>query len=110
MAKLYKKLPTKINKKDVLIKILSEMNLDFYESLDDLTDESSIQLKNLDDFFRFIKNHNIDTVFYYYFYANAECLQINEDTFNELKIEDEVINIIQEQVDEYNHSILSLDF
>lgn len=96
--------------KGQLIQKLTAMNLDCYETASDINENISIQLLNFDEFCRFVRSHNIDTVFFHYCYAAPEELQITDDVIAQLKLDSDVLEILQEKFDEYNQSVLQLDF
>ncbi len=96
--------------KEQLIVVLNSMGLDVYETLSDVDPDNSIELQNFDEFCRFIKNHQIDTVYYHFSYILPECLQIDDDTTNNLKFKDYMIETLSEEIENYNNSVLKLDF
>jgi len=96
--------------KEQLINKLNEMNIHYYEMISDINEDASIQLESIEQLFLFIKKHGIDTVFYRFQYMSAEGLQITEDVLDDLNIDDEIIEVMQEDFDEYNLVISKLDF
>lgn len=102
--------------KELLINKLNEMNIDCYEMASDINEHLSIQLESFEQLFLFIKQHNIDTVFYRFEYVSADDLQITEGVLDDLYTDDEIFEIIevieamQGDFDKYNFSVSNLDF
>lgn len=98
-----------LTKKD-LIHRLSEISLDFYETVSDVSDDNTIQLADLDALFTFISRHGIDTVFFHYDYATAEELQITDSILDKLNIDEEIHSVMQTTFQKYNNQVAQLDF
>ena len=96
--------------KEQLIKTFNNMNLDYYETESDINEKISIQLKNFEQLCLFIQKHNIDTVFYHLEFSSAEALQITGNVINELRIDDEIIGVMQHDFAKYNSAVNCLDF
>jgi hypothetical protein len=107
-----------INKKAVkrmhtakqLINKLNELHLDYYEMASDINEDVAIQLVDFEQLFLFLKKHNIDTVFYRFEFPSADVLQITEDVLSELHIDDDIIEVMKKDFEEYNRSVSNLDF
>lgn len=93
-----------------LINKLNELSLDYYEMISDINEDMAIQLVDLEQLCRFIKKHNTGTVFYRFEYPSADGLQITEDVLSELHIDDDIIEVMKEDFNEYNRSVSNLDF
>lgn len=96
--------------KEQLVQTLKAMKLDVYETVSDVEQDSSIQLLNFDELCRFIQKHNVDTVFYHYAYTSSEALEIDNEVIEQLNVDGDMLEVLEEKFDEYNKSILKLDF
>lgn len=65
---------------------------------------------SLDEFIRFIKLNNLNVIFYNYVYASAEDLIIDDRLINELRLDSDIVNILQDKFDEYNQDVDNLDY
>ena len=93
-----------------LINKLNELHLDYYEMASDINEDVAIQLVDFEQLFLFLKKHNIDTVFYRFEFPSADVLQITEDVLSELHIDDDIIEVMKKDFEEYNRSVSNLDF
>lgn len=93
-----------------LISKLNELHLDYYEMASDINEDVAIQLVDFEQLFLFLKKHNIDTVFYHFEYPSADGLQITEDVLIELHIDEDIIEVMKKDFEEYNRSVSNLDF
>ncbi len=89
---------------------LNERKLDHYEMASTINEEASIQLMDFEQLYHFIQKHNIDTVFYHFKYISAEDLQITEGVLDDLHIDDEIIDVMREDFNQYNRSVGNLDY
>lgn len=96
--------------KENLERFLKEMNLDYYETASDISEETSIQLFDFEQLCLFIQKHNIDTVFYHYDYASADDLQITGNILADLHIDEEILAVMKQDFKKYNQAISHLDF
>lgn len=96
--------------KDKLIKCLSEMGMDVYETASDVDGETAIQLLNFAEFCRFVQKHKIETIFYHYSYATAEAFQIDDEIIEKLNIDDEILKVVKHEFDCYNQRLNDIDF
>ena len=87
-----------------------QLGLICYETDNDICEEASVKLCSLDDFLSFVKNSHTSIVFYHYDYADAESLQITQEVLEDLHIDDDVLEVAQDDLDEYNRSVNQLDF
>lgn len=93
-----------------LISALEQLALDYYETESEIIEDSSIQLLDFDKLCQFIKKHSIDTVFYHFEFLSAEDLLITDEILGELHIDDDIIDVMQKDFDNYNRSVGNLDF
>ena len=96
--------------KEQLVQTLRAMGLDIYETASDVEQDSSIQLLDLDELCRFIQTHSVDTAFYHYAYTSADDLKIDSEVIEQLNIDSDMWEVLEEKFEEYNESILKLDF
>ena len=96
--------------KEQLERVLEELQLDCYETLSDITEERAVQMLGFEELCSFAKRKNIDTVFYYFDYIKAEELQIDDVVIRKLNIDGEMIEVAQTGFDDYNESVLELDY
>lgn len=96
--------------KEQLIERLEAMNLDCYEMVSDIKEDTSIQLADFEQLCLFIKKNNINVIFYRFEYPSTEDMQITEDVLDDLRIDDEIAQVMQEDFDQYNGEIDTLDF
>ena len=96
--------------KEQLLEKLSMMGLDVYETISDVIEDTSIQLVNFEELCRFIKNHNIDTVFYHYSYVDEENLQIDDEILEKVRPGKIMLELMEQEIEEYNESVCKLDF
>ena len=93
-----------------LLQILNDNGIYCYEMASDINEDVAIQLVDFEQLFLFIKKHNVGTVFYHFEYPSADGLQITEDILSELHIDDDIIEVMKKDFDEYNRSVSNLDF
>lgn len=93
-----------------LLQILNDNEIDCYEMASEINEDAAIQLVDFEQLCLFVKKHNIDTVFYRFEYPSADGLQITEDVLSELRIDDEIIAVLEKDFANYNRSVVNLDF
>lgn len=93
-----------------LLSALNEGNFDYYEIASSINEEASIQLVDFKQLCCFMKKHNINTVFYHLEYICAEDLQITEGVLDDLHIDDEIIDVMREEFNQYNRAVGNLDY
>lgn len=96
--------------KEALVNKLTSLNLDVYETETDVIQERAIQLSNLEELCRFLQKHSISTVFFHYSYVSAETLEISAEVIETLRVDNEILELMEEKFLEYNMDVYSLDF
>lgn len=100
---------TMLTKKQLIDKF-SEMNINCYEVLSDINEETAFRLTNFEQLCLFANNHNIDAVFYRFEYASAEDLEITDSLLDELEMDLEIRTVMRFDFEKYNNDVRKLDF
>lgn len=93
-----------------LLELFKSANLDSYEVYTEIGEASAMQLMNLEDLMQFSCKHNIDTMFYHYSFIDEDLLSITEEVTSKLRLDEDTLLILHDKFDEYNKSVLELDF
>lgn len=78
-------------------------------SKEDNRSQIFMKSKNIDDIFKFAKENNIHTIFFEYYYYNKEYFKIDLEELEE-KYLDEILNIMKNDVIEYNNKVNKINF
>ena len=81
--------------KKQLIDKFTKMNMNCYEVLSDISEETAFRLTNFEQLCLFANNHNIDAIFYCFEYASAENLEITDSLLDELEMDLEIRMIMR---------------
>lgn len=93
-----------------LLELFLNAKLDSYKLNTEFNETNTMELITIEDLIRFSYKHNIDTIFYYYTFIDEDVLSINDDVASNLRLDEDTLSILQDKFDEYNESILKLDF
>ena len=100
----------KIVNKEKLLKMIEDNGFYGIETENSSNaNQISIKSRKIEDVFKFAKDNNIKTIFFEYYYYNKEYFKIE---LEELKDEypEEVINIMINDINEYNNKIDTINF
>lgn len=93
-----------------LLELFKNVNLDSYKVNTEINESNSMQLMTIEDLVTFSCKHNIDTVFYNYTFIDEDVLSITEEVTSNLRLDEDTLSVLQDKFDEYNESLLKLDF
>lgn len=93
-----------------LLELLKNANFDSYLANVNINDNNTIQLTTIEELIKFSNQQNINTMFYNYTFITVDALSITEDVTSTLKLDEDTLMILQEKFEEYNNSLLNLDF
>lgn len=93
-----------------LLELLKKSKIDGYKLNTAFDGINTMQLVNTEDLLFFSCRHNIDTVFYNYTFINEDALNITEDVTSNLKFDEDTLSVLQAKLDDYNKSLLKLEF
>ena len=98
-----------INREE-LLKLINDNGLYGIET-ENNSDIKQILMKSgeIDDIVKFAKDNNINTIFFEYYYYNKEYFKIELEKFEE-EYPEEIINIMKNDIIEYNNKIDKIDF
>lgn len=101
---------SKIITREELLKIMSDKGLYGIET-ENSSDIKQVLIKSseIDDIFKFAKGNNINTIFFEYYYYNKDYFKIELEKYEE-KYPKEIINIMKNDIIEYNNRIDKIDF
>ncbi|MTI47852.1 MAG: hypothetical protein FH761_08425 [Firmicutes bacterium] len=95
---------------DELLELFKNANLDSYKVSADTNVTNAMKLMTIENLIEFSCKQNIDTIFYNYTFINEDVLSITEDVKSNLRLDEDILSILQDKFDEYNDSLLELDF
>ena len=101
---------SEIINREELLKLINDNGLYGIET-ENNSDIKQILMKSgkIDDIVKFAKDNNINTIFFEYYYYNKEYFKIELEKFEE-KYPEEIINIMKNDIIEYNNKIDKIDF
>ena len=101
---------SEIINREELLKLINDNGLYGIET-ENNSDIKQILMKSgkIDDIVKFAKDNNINTIFFEYYYYNKEYFKIELEKFEE-EYPEEIINIMKNDIIEYNNKIDKIDF
>ena len=101
---------SEIINREELLKLINDNGLYGIET-ENNSDIKQILMKSgkIDDIVKFAKDNNINTIFFEYYYYNKEYFKIEIEKFEE-EYPEEIINIMKNDIIEYNNKIDKIDF
>lgn len=101
---------SEIINREELLKLINDNGLYGIET-ENNSDIKQILLKSreIDHIVKFAKDNNINTIFFEYYYYNKEYFKIELEKFEE-EYPEEIINIMKNDIIEYNNKIDKIDF
>ena len=101
---------SEIINKEELLKIINDNGLCGIET-ENNSNIKQIMIKSgkIDELFKFAKENNINTIFFEYYYYNKDYFKIELEKYEE-EYPEEVINIMKNDIIEYNNKIDKIDF
>ena len=101
---------SEIINREELLKLINDNGLYGIET-ENNSDIKQILMKSgkIDDIIKFAKESNINTIFFEYYYYNKEYFKIELEKFEE-EYPEEIINIMKNDIIEYNNKIDKIDF
>lgn len=98
-----------LNHSNILNKF-GRYKIDAFAVSTDINKTNAFHFDDLDDFILFVKKQSINVILYSYTYLDEEALIIDNDVISKLKLNPEMIGVIQSEIDEYNSKVEKLDF
>lgn len=101
---------SEIINREELLKLINDNGLYGIET-ENNSDIKQILMKSgkIDDIVKFAKDNNINIIFFEYYYYNKEYFKIELEKFEE-EYPEEIINIMKNDIIEYNNKIDKIDF
>lgn len=94
--------------------LLQNRGIAFYNALSEIEDTNTIRIECFEDFIAFVKEQNINCVFYQYEKTDQDNFWIDDDTFSFLKdefyIDKYTKKVLKPEIDKHNEKIRDVNF
>ena len=94
--------------------LLQNRGIAFYNALSEIEDTNTIRIECFEDFIAFVKEQNINCVFYQYEKTDQDNFLIDDDTFSFLKdefyIDKYTKKVLKPEIDKHNEKIRDVNF
>ena len=93
-----------------LLELLKDVDMVGYNVNAEIDKSNSMELASIEELIHFSCKHDIDSMFYCYNFIDEELLEINDEVISNLRLDENVLSVLQNEFDEYNESLSKLDF